>query len=247
MNKKRISFIAFFSTIAILCLYCSVWQIRRYIDKKDLKMKIENLDFNKKQYSKISLSGMKEFDISNFTAKIISDKFATLKHYSTNKCNVWHEDILILAEIEGKKVIISLGAIDGWGKNENNFKNEDEVKKNIQNLSEITGNFILFQPKKRLFANDILEDTESFFPSNIMGLGSFSTFRKDYFERYWETDIDFSFALIDINPNSAYYLESTLLPNNIVIKLQHHIFYAGMWIFYSILALIYLILNNKKL
>lgn len=275
VTKKRVSFIIFFGIIAIVCATCSSWQIKRYHYKKYLKEKIINfernvqenlhtnnnkkyddkteerlryIDFEQKSYHEILLSEMNEFDVGNFTAQVISDKVAELGWYSAK---AWQKDILVLTEIEGKKVIISLGSIDTNQTSENDFKNHknlEKIKENMKMLPKINGNFMRFQPKKNSFANSVREDESSnYFPMNTLSLGSFSTFRKDYFERYWETEIDYPFALINVQPNEKYFEKSTLLPFAANVKVDHHIFYAGMWVFYSILALIYLILNNKKL
>lgn len=247
MSKKRISFTIFFVLIALFCFSCSMWQIQRYFYKKNLVIKVENTDFNQSNYPKINLSGMQEFEIGNCTAKIISEKIAQLGWYS-NK--VWQKEILVLADIEGKKIIVSLGSVDTKANLEDDFqnhKNLENIKANIAKLPTIEGNFIKFQPKKRWFANDIMEDDGGYFPSNIMGIGSFSTFRKDYFERYWETKIDFPFALIDINPDEQYFEKSTLLPEKIKIKTTNHIFYVITWVFYGMISLCYLILNYKRL
>lgn len=215
-NYRQISWRIFLIFAILFCLKMSWWQHQRYESKKDLQEKISAIDINQEHYSDIDFKNIHSGQIVNLNWDKFDEKLVKFPHYDENK-NFGHE-IVFLATINNQNIPISAGFFQ---EKENKIKIEEEVMK-------LNGkNFLIWQVQHKSWQKNDLEKG-LFFSVNFTDL-----------EKFWNTELTHQFLFIPIEN----FQESFFVPRQ--IKVKHHLSYQFLWIFYSSIAIFYLIRSVK--
>ena len=218
MKKYVLNLISFFLVCcAFLCFSLSIWQIKRYNQKKIIIHSIEDLDFRKQFYQKLRKNSQR-YTIYTIKNAILNAKILKFPSYKSKKFGY---DIFILSKYEEINLILGIGWID-----EKNIKN-------IEYSDIISGNFLkLPEFHTKLQKNDVKN-------------GIFFNFKKEDLEEFYDQKLDNFQILVDINPifEESNFLANL---NKKSIKTTNSIVYAITWFLYGIIILIINNVCRKK-